>query len=1180
MKKILITTLLFFSLALVANIILLCPGIGKAATDSNIGVGVVVTNCGNGTTDSGEDCDDGIGGNGTCGDSKTCSASCTRNVCGGGPTDTTGPSITISSSSISVNSAYFKWLLSDPAGIGGTSFDYGISGYVSSTTPVELGGGLFEVNIVGLSSNTTYQYRISATDGLYNLNTRADSFTTIVVPDTPPTISEVTSVVSFTTATLSWIATDDHTIASVSFVYGTTTNYGLTGSVVGNYSTSLSGLSMETTYYFKVTVTDNIGQSSTKTGSFTTEFVDLVGPVISNVSTSVGVSVVTVTFDTNELANGQVLYGLQNDHEGTASGEAAAISHSIILSNLTPNRTYLFKIIATDLAHNDTEKTGLSFKTLPDLTPPPNVTGFQLTTTTNSIILNWTNPRLLDVSDFNYVKILRSINSQVTGPNDPSANMTHITSGETLTDSDVLPNINYYYTIFSFDTSLNYSSGVYRFGKVVTTTHEVCGNGVDDDGNGLVDCADSVCRSLPACIVPVEICNNGIDDDRDGRIDCSDPDCTAECNITTTEICNNGIDDDGNGLVDLADPACGGHGGGEICNNGIDDDSDGKIDCLDPDCVAFINCQSKQCSNGLDDDSDGKIDYPVDPGCVDANDNDEYNPPSSTIPDFAKIDFGKLLFFTGNRKITLTPQNRTVFNLAGSGFTFGVPLNALVNPPASLVFKVNGQSYQFSFSSSSEIYYSDIIFPGVGEHDAYLEINYGNDQFDVLQFYLNGLPKGEITGDGVNLDGAEVSLMQSNGALLYLGVYGEQNPVFTDVNGMYGWVVENGDYYLQIKKDGFFERVTPVFSVKNNVVNTNFNLIKQPKKLLDVIDPNASIGKNAVSVAKNLLEQTGALSQVSVQIINDVADNPLVEQAATQVAAPAAVGVAAVGVAASWLDLVALLRFLFLQPLLLLGKRKREKWGGVYNSLTKLPIDLALVRLFNAETNKLMQTRVTDGQGRYAFIVDRGKYRLEAQKANLVFPSVLLKGFKNDGSKLDIYHGEVIEVTEKNSLITANIPLDPVGVTKTPGRIIREKIWRRLQSGLSWLGFLVTVVSLYISPVWYMWALLVVHLFFLFVFKRITKPKRAKGWGIVYDENSREPVSKVVARLFDSQFNKLVATEITDRQGRYHFLAGGNQYYVTYEHKDYEPTKIEIAGTGKKDEGAITMDVKIKKKSS
>jgi len=397
---------------------------------------------------------------------------------------------------------------------------------------------------------------------------------------------------------------------------------------------------------------------------------------------------------------------------------------------------------------------------------------------------------------------------------------------------------------------------------------------------------------------------------------------------------------------------------------------------------------------------------------------------------------------------------------------------------------------------------------------------------------------------------------------------------------MYGWVVENGDYYLQIKKDGFFERVTPVFSVKNNVVNTNFNLIKQPKKLLDVIDPNASIGKNAVSVAKNLLEQTGALSQVSVQIINDVADNPLVEQAATQVAAPAAVGVAAVGVAASWLDLVALLRFLFLQPLLLLGKRKREKWGGVYNSLTKLPIDLALVRLFNAETNKLMQTRVTDGQGRYAFIVDRGKYRLEAQKANLVFPSVLLKGFKNDGSKLDIYHGEVIEVTEKNSLITANIPLDPVGVTKTPGRIIREKIWRRLQSGLSWLGFLVTVVSLYISPVWYMWALLVVHLFFLFVFKRITKPKRAKGWGIVYDENSREPVSKVVARLFDSQFNKLVATEITDRQGRYHFLAGGNQYYVTYEHKDYEPTKIEIAGTGKKDEGAITMDVKIKKKSS
>lgn len=47
-----------------------------------------------------------------------------------------------------------------------------------------------------------------------------------------------------------------------------------------------------------------------------------------------------------------------------------------------------------------------------------------------------------------------------------------------------------------------------------------------------------------------EDCYNGIDDDGDGLVDCDDPDC--DC----TEICDNGIDDDGDGLVDAEDPDC------------------------------------------------------------------------------------------------------------------------------------------------------------------------------------------------------------------------------------------------------------------------------------------------------------------------------------------------------------------------------------------------------------------------------------------------------------------------------------------------------------------------------------------------------------------------------------------------------------------------------------------------
>src|SRR5665213_1383269 len=93
-----------------------------------------------------------------------------------------------------------------------------------------------------------------------------------------------------------------------------------------------------------------------------------------------------------------------------------------------------------------------------------------------------------------------------------------------------------------------------------TGNREICGNKIDDDCNGLIDCADPACFGDPSCSKPgQEICNNGIDDNGDGLIDCADPECVNSISCKTTpgtEICNNGIDDNGNGLVDCADPMC------------------------------------------------------------------------------------------------------------------------------------------------------------------------------------------------------------------------------------------------------------------------------------------------------------------------------------------------------------------------------------------------------------------------------------------------------------------------------------------------------------------------------------------------------------------------------------------------------------------------------------------------
>ncbi len=82
---------------------------------------------------------------------------------------------------------------------------------------------------------------------------------------------------------------------------------------------------------------------------------------------------------------------------------------------------------------------------------------------------------------------------------------------------------------------------------------EICGDGLDNDCNGLTDNADPTCQTT-SC-TDVEICGDGIDNDCNGLTDNADPTCqTTSC--TDVEICGDGIDNDCNGWVDNKDPAC------------------------------------------------------------------------------------------------------------------------------------------------------------------------------------------------------------------------------------------------------------------------------------------------------------------------------------------------------------------------------------------------------------------------------------------------------------------------------------------------------------------------------------------------------------------------------------------------------------------------------------------------
>ncbi len=149
-------------------------------------------------------------------------------------------------------------------------------------------------------------------------------------------------------------------------------------------------------------------------------------------------------------------------------------------------------------------------------------------------------------------------------------------------------------------------------GTTTAAQPEDCLDGLDNDLDGLVDCADEDCDGMCA-----EVCGDGRDNDGDGAIDCLDSDCWGEA---CGEICDDGLDNDGDGLIDCDDdcndPAC-----PEECADLLDNDGDGLIDCFDPDCDGQCP-EYVLCDDGRDNDGDGLID---------CEDNDCFGPACSEV---------------------------------------------------------------------------------------------------------------------------------------------------------------------------------------------------------------------------------------------------------------------------------------------------------------------------------------------------------------------------------------------------------------------------------------------------------------------------------------------------------------------------------------------------------------------
>lgn len=196
------------------------------------------------------------------------------------------------------------------------------------------------------------------------------------------------------------------------------------------------------------------------------------GPLIDTTIPGIQYLAVTTThnsaivfFRTNESATAVLSWGKTLEYElGSIAEIDFGIEHSVLIPDLEPETNYSFKIELRDEARNLNKIENQKFTTLvlPDLIPPANVSNFEISVVDGAALkLDWQNP--ID-PDFNRVRIVKSTKFFPMNINDGETIFEG--KGETLLDKNILRGTRYYYTIFAFDASGNYSSGAVASGII------------------------------------------------------------------------------------------------------------------------------------------------------------------------------------------------------------------------------------------------------------------------------------------------------------------------------------------------------------------------------------------------------------------------------------------------------------------------------------------------------------------------------------------------------------------------------------------------------------------------------------------------------------------------------------------------------------------------------------------
>jgi len=235
-------------------------------------------------------------------------------------------------------------------------------------------------------------------------------------------------------------------------------------------------------------------------------------------------------------------------------------------------------------------------------------------------------------------------------------------------------------------------------------------------------------------------------------------------------------------------------------------------------------------------------------------------------------------------------------------------------------------------------------------------------------------------------------------------------------------------------------------------------------------------------------------------------------------------------------------------------RKKRTYWGTVYDSLTKQPLDPAIVKLIDAASGRVIGQSITDLAGRYGFLAGAGSFKLDAAKTHYQFPSSQIIG-GSDGIFDQLYHGEEIAKNSQTDVIAPNVPMDPLAFDwnqQDKLRLIKfHPVWENLKniffSGLFYLGFVLTAVNCWFNPDVQSFLFLLIYILFALVHSRLG---HLRLWGRVYFRSSHLPASNFLLQLSPAGITSVVLSRAkAAADGKYFLKAPPGEYILTVKNE-------------------------------